>query len=519
MIAHSAIIGSADSNSYARAHPSLVLVEERFSYSQTISRNPTIDRGSNPAGRIKISVPYDGHEYFGREGIDDVKKIQKRSGTFNRTRDAAIGSLIFVGHEETDLAKVLNISGRFGAYPIRVPTRTSAIHSIEDLSRDAYEHRLDVRYTPSIKRPRALPLVLDVLVLDPDHTSLAWTQQSIDTLLNDEKNGPEKVADEIKKSVGFEPHLILQVKANLALPARIGANPVPPRIRRASVRLPSVSSLSTQSVELRIGGHPQPLHIDPKRNLLEWFDFSMRLAPTLADEEALRRFETPAMRLTFKQPGKLFTEPKVEVRIEAEVPDELLSGAEVRLFDATGHGYRSNAKTPLTTRTVLVSRCTVWLRDAFARRKVSPFQIFYFDEIIPDPLRVSDVHAALTDQRFTILGKSDLKAPKRSAGKNNGPNSAGAGPKRDDLRHVVAAYRNEGPDTLILVVYIEGRRHPTRRQARQPGGRRYTSKFDSGILHLYVRGEMRGNSRVITKEINELQLGLRERFRRLRALR
>jgi hypothetical protein len=72
---------------------------------------------------------------------------------------------------------------------------------------------------------------------------------------------------------------------------------------------------------------------------------------------------------------------------------------------------------------------------------------------------------------------------------------------------------------MTLWVLIEGRRHATRRESRQPWGHRYTSKFESGALHIYVRGRVRGDTRNVVEEISQLQLSLRDRFRRLKAYR
>ncbi|MBV9921807.1 MAG: hypothetical protein JOY78_13280 [Pseudonocardia sp.] len=285
---------------YARVNPASVLIEERFAYNQVISRNPTIGRRPSPVGRIKIKVPYDGRRYFTRDGLDDVERAHDRARNFVRSRYAAIGSLIFVGHQETDLAKVLGISGRFGAYTLKVPIRKSPLDSPECLASDQYEHAIDVRYAPSIKRPRALPLVLDVEVLDRDYSTLMWTQRSLEALLDESKNGAEKVADDILQSVSFSPHLILRITVKLALAPRLEANPIRPRIRRISIYLPSVSSISTQSVELKIAGNSPQLHVDLRRNVIEWFDCTMRAAPAEGGEEGLRRFTSQQMELTFR---------------------------------------------------------------------------------------------------------------------------------------------------------------------------------------------------------------------------
>ena len=98
------------------------------------------------------------------------------------------------------------------------------------------------------------------------------------------------------------------------------------------------------------------------------------------------------------------------------------------------------------------------------------------------------------------------------------PLSGRTGGKRR-LEHLFIATRRDGPDTIQLWIYVEGRRHPTQRESRHPWGHRYTSKFESGTLDIHFRGLVRGDARGVTREINNLHLVLRERFRRMKALR
>ena len=209
------------------------------------------------------------------------------------------------------------------------------------------------------------------------------------------------------------------------------------------------------------------------------------------------------MVLNFTQPGELFLQQDLSVEVCVEVPDELLSGTQVRMFTATGEPEATGAGRVLQARTVITTHCRVILHDAFLKRQISPSQTLSFDEIVPDAQRVADVRAALEDQRFE--GECD-KPVGESQGKRR-------------LEHLFIATRRDGPDTIQLWIYVEGRRHPTQRESRHPWGHRYTSKFDSGTLDIYLRGLVRGDSRGVTREINNLHLVLRERFRRMKALR
>jgi len=290
------------------------------------------------------------------------------------------------------------------------------------------------------------------------------------------------------------------MNVHVTLPARPGVDATRPVVRRVAVRVPKITSLAESSLELDVEGHRSTtVQHNPRNGSLEWFDI-----PTHRDEPMAgalpRRFTSPTMAVLFHQPGELFAQKDLIITASIEVPGELLSGTQARLFDAQGYPY-SEGRNILAIRTLLNIRAAVVLRDAFDRRLVSPYQSFHFDEIIPNPLRIADITAALADQRFAVR--------QWQLGANRG--------KR--LAYVLRADRTNGPDSMTMLLFVEGHRHPTERQSRQPGGHRYTSKFDSGDLRVYVKGWVRRDSSGLVREINDLQLAPRERFRRLKAYR
>jgi hypothetical protein len=484
---------STDSTIFARAYLESVTVEEFFNYEQQISRNPFIQSQGLPRGRIAISMPYDGYEYFTRDAVDDVTPHLRRRAA-GGSLEALVGHLVLVDHQDTNLSDVLALDGRFGAFPLRVPVRTPVLDSADALVADRHEHRMEVDYAPSEGLPKVLPIMLSVELADPDHSDLPSVADVL-RFTDDERGRLEPVAENIKRFIGFKPFLQVMITVKITLAARVNTDERPPVVRRIGVRVPTATSLAKSSMELEPMANVQH---NPDNWNLEWFDVPMqRIGST--DEKQLRRFTSKSMVLMFKQPGELFAHSKLVIEANVEIPGELLSGTQIRIFDARGQRY-PRARDSLTIRSILTSRCTVVLRDAFARRFVSPYQSFHFDEIIPDPLRVADIHAALSDQRFTISNHWDLdRADKRQ------------------LRHFLIAERTDGPDTMTLWVFVEGRGHLTRRQAQQPGGHQYTSTFDSGDLRIFVRGQVRRDTSNLVHEINAFQLALREHFRRLKA--
>jgi hypothetical protein len=478
-------------------------MEERYRYRQTVSPNPTLgrDRDSPAAGTIEIVTPYDGHQYLTREAVADVERRLAASGSAPQADvEALIGHLVVVGHQDTDLADRMGLQGRFGAHGIRIPVRSPTLTSERDLVADRWKHRLAVDYTPSPTKPKLTPIRLVVRLSDPDNVSAH--EDLVRTLSAAEKERVGSEAEVIKRFVGFRPHLLLTIKALLTLPP--GAGDAKPVVRRVTVGLPETLSLSESSLRLRVGGLDHDFQYDPTCNLLEFFDVPCREAEadasssTEPDEQVPRRRSSVEMAVHFEQPGRLFAQDKLLVTADVEVPGELLSGTRARLFDARGYRYRDDG--PLKVRSLITTNCEVGLGYAFGRRVVSPYQSFHFGEIVPDELRIADIRAALGDQRFIV----DV-ADKVASGER----------KNEMVRHVLMAHRADGPDVIRLLIVVEGRRQRTRREVRGPAGRN-TSKFTSGDLWLFVRGEAPRDARTVVHEINKLQRSLRDRFRRLR---
>lgn len=484
---------SVDPVHFIRAHPSLVVVEERARFEQEISRNPTVRSSGKRTGSIRLRLPYDGDLYVGPDAIRDAGAVLPEQG--GPDCDAMIGHLLFVGHEETDLSDILQLGGRFGAYPLRVPIRSRRMPSLKSLAADTGEYQWEVDYVATPDVQAVIPLKVKVELFDPGHGDHNFTFEELERITRHD-DIRAKVADAIKETGSFRPYLMLAITVGLVLPSRIGKPLDPPVVRSVSLRLLNEITLPASSVLL--SGANDDLQADVRTSRFDWTGLPM--TPVGVTKDGPRHFETKPMLLTVHHPGELFREGEVEVDVEVEIPGELLSGMQIRLFDARGLRFSDAQHGPLHVRSKVAMHSVISMRDAFAKRFVTPFQAFTFDEVIPDDLRIADVRASLIDQRFEL----DLDAPLPVDGKRR-------------IRYLFIASRSDGPQVMKLVVYIEGERHSTRRQSRQPAGHRYTTKFESGSLHIYVRGVTVGDTRRINAEIGTLHLGLRDRFRKLKA--
>jgi hypothetical protein len=336
---------------FARANPESVDIEETFEFVQEISRNRSVRGGSDAAGRIAISVPYDGDQYFTRDAVRDVEQhLQRRRGPDNGDVEELIGHLVLANYQDTTLPDpdTLNLTGRYGVVPLRLPVRSPDLGDTQDLVSDRHEDHYEIKYAPAPGRTKIIPIQLSVDLEDPDNADLPEI---------DSESGQDKldyVAKKIMEYVGFRSMLTLRLKVHLTLPSRRGRAPQAPIVRRVAVELPTITSLAPSSLQLEVDKVPTDVQHNPENRSLEWFDVTTTQVGAAGKGEPCS-FKSPPMLMTITQPGELFTQRDLVVEVEVEVPGELLSGMDARLFDARGQRYRGDRKNPLIIRSKITT--------------------------------------------------------------------------------------------------------------------------------------------------------------------
>ena len=103
---------------YARARVESVKIEEKYQYRQEISLNGDVSEVGDPAGLIKIVLPYDGDEFFTRDAYADVSTA--RPGGAMPADKAVVGFLALTDYDKTDLEGKLELQANYGSVPIAV---------------------------------------------------------------------------------------------------------------------------------------------------------------------------------------------------------------------------------------------------------------------------------------------------------------------------------------------------------------------------------------------------------------
>jgi len=460
----------------ARARVKRAQIREVYFYRQEISENAARYQEKAPKGRIKLVLPYDGDKYFGRQARRDIDHVRRSAD------EALIGHLVLTGFEHANLDGLLDEGPTHGSVPIRaqIPRRADPGEP-DPLVAPRSACVISHNYVPDTGHFKVDPVDVDAWLLDPDDAD--FSEEGLDLDFDGKRL-------QIMRQVGFLPELRLRMTVRIAVP-RKQATGARAKVRRVFISWPTHTSLSALS--LKVGGRNHPISYNPRREGLEWSDITMEPEADPRGGELLT-FASPEMILVIPQPGELYQEQSLGGEVKVSV-NRLLSGLDARLYDATG----TLDGQPRVARQSLVStKFELTLDDAFARRTFSPHQQLHFDEVIPAETRIDDIMMALKNLGF----RADDPWP-------------GRGPENRWLR----AQRREGPDLLLLVLYVEGKQHKSRRQRTVPGGMTYRTELDSGELRIYAYGWLARSSRPVVQEMNALRIALRERFDRLPARR
>ena len=473
----------------ARAWLESAKIEEEYHYSQEISLNASVRRSGDPAGKIKLVLPYDGDKYFTRQAHRDVSDARDDGAA--PADEALVGFLTLTGYEKTDLEGALGLQDTYGSVPIRVrlpcsPEEGQDDQLLTDLSACVVSHE----YRPEV--PRLVPAHIDIELDDPDTAGIRRR---------------EMIGKYPERQLDFEPDLWLRMTVRLHLPLT-QAEGAEAEVSKVFLSWPTHTSLS--SLTLRAAGRVQ-LRYNPEREHegrkggLEWSSVPMTHEGSEPIAQRARTSESPdddivtlssrGMTLAISKPGELYKRETLSGRVEVKV-NRLLSGMDARLFDATGKQCRPR-RPGLKLKSTVTTEFSLPLDDAFARRTLSPYQWLYFDEVIPSGMRIDDIVTALRNRGF----------------KANEPHNADPG------NCLITAHLAHGPDRLWLDVYVRGEQHKTRRERSVQGGMTYRTAVDSGELRIYVYGSLRADSKPVVQEINALRRALRERFDRLPARR
>jgi hypothetical protein len=487
----------SDEALYARAMPEKIEVSEAYAVEQEISRNPSTEQAGKATGRLEISMPYDGDQFFTRQAVADVERVLGRRGAAGEHR-ATVGHLLLADHTDANgLRGAMVHHSQAGVIPVTVPV---AKHDGSlDLGGDRRVCEIGYDYQP--EDPQVYPLHLDVQLNDPD--SLADGFGNVRTLMTRGRANPSWLIERLRQEASFDSQLLLTFMLTITVPVKDGfQRKLDPVVKHLSVQWPTLTSMrSTElhveefppSAEPRL--RPEVVRYNPVKSRLEWRDVqTIEVKDDGAPkhgEAGMRIFRSAVCLLTVGHPGELFEQERLEINALVEIPNYLLSGLEVRSYDATG---RPQTRQPEHC-TKLNLQALAYPADIFAGRLFSPYQQFVFDDIIPDEARIGDVVTVLRSLKFTVENPRSQTPQDPSA-----------------PTWLLLAHRSQGPDDLDLLVAVEGIRTTLTAEEIKGSNVRLKGSTQSGQLKVSVLGTLPRDHLELTRELNTFQKKVRERF-------
>lgn len=492
--------GNTDDRIFARAMPRKVEIAETYSITQEISQGPRQDPGPR-SGQIEMLIPYDGGDYFTRQAVSDVEGALDARGD-GTPRTAIMGHLLIADHLQTDLHLHMRHYGEVGVIPLEVPVTTME-GTTGPLTSDHRTSVLSYDYMPAA--PELDPIELDVRLLDPDIVDL-----ELDRLLDQFNVDPADLIKRVTQEARFKSELLLMIQVRLTLPVKKGQL-LKPMVKRVSLGWPTVTSIETTQLAVlaphvvglrrgtrRPGFQRRPIRYNPVEHRLEWENVHFFQPNERRDDQDVtnRVYRSAQMQLIIGHPGELFQADWLTVDAEVEVPGYLLSGTEARLYGATGNVVPAEPGRPLPElKTRLNASARLQLDDAFAKRRFAPYHQFVFDEVVPHESRIRDIVTVLKVAQF------DVDPPWED------PDFA----ESDTPKWVLRARRPQ--DAMSLTIAVEGRRLTVEEEVNDGRVSEIRTR-DTGWIKLSVRGVLPRDHQRLTRQMNELQTALRERYRR-----
>jgi hypothetical protein len=493
---------NADDRLYARATPEKVEIVETYSVTQEISSNPGRDPGT-PTGHIEMVIPYDGGDYFTRQAVGDVERAIAVRGP-GEPRTAIMGHLLITDHRRTDLYQNQSMRqhGEVGVIPLEVPV-TSPNGETGRLTSDSRASVMNYDYAP--QPPELFPIGLDLRLFDPDIIDL-----ELDRFLDAFDVNPADLIKRLTQEARFKNELLLLIRVDLTLPVKTGQL-LEPMVKRVSIGWPTVTSIATTQLMIPAPPDPgsgqdtrrpdyrrRPIRYNPVERRLEWEDVHFLPRECSDNQDVVSQtYSSAPMQLIIGHPGELFAEPRLTVHAEVEVPGYLLSGMEARLYGATGNRVPADSGRPLPELTTRVNAtATLQLDDAFAKRKFAPYHQVVFDDVEPHEKRIDDIVTVLKVAQFDV--DPPWEDPENTA-------------ESSTPKWVLRAHRPT--DSLSITIAVEGKRYSVTERVVEQGRVEHDRTRDSGWIKLSVRGVLPHDHRKLTRQMNDLQVALRDRYR------
>lgn len=488
-------------NIVARASLDSISIRENYSLYTTFPVFQLTDENKG-RGEIKIILPFDGKSYVNKQSIEDIRN-QLFGSSLKKIGKAIVGYLGFSGYENTNLDDLFSLSLRHNLLPITLNFSEKDISDPKIFFNDLFEQISFASYIPTeIKRS---PIYFNrIEIRDEFDVVNIPNRDEITKFLTEDWNKREN------KLASFDPNLVFLFHIKFDVPNRLRSyfEENPPVVSEMKIEWPIATSVNHVEVSLQTSDSHEEnefskiysnrdVRYDPRSQLIRWENVPFQQEPK---GDGNIEFLTPVIKMAVREPGELYEQEKLKGEFIVKFPS-LYSGLGLFFYDASG---KRNDSISFDFLTEMKVKFEFDLLKGLERKIYTPYQMIKFPKVVLDRMRVNDIVTLLRDKRFDVYTDMN-KFPDSKVGKV-------------PITFSIIAQREEGDNTLMLIIDLEGKPSSTEREKEIPEGEKFKSTFSTGETTCYIRGRLPNDPQIVVQEINDIHALLKHRFRHVSVL-
>lgn len=486
----------------ARVQPEKIKAKETYTLHTNYGVGLPPPGENSGSGKIEMKLPFDGKTSVNKTTLKDLRK-QMRLEPVPEQSEARIGHLGFHDYGGSDLDELYGLSLQHDLLPMYLPLTGDALPTVDDLTADMVEQSATALYTPAPITKS--PIRFESISVSDEHDYISeQTQPEFEQFLkrwsrNRSKLGSFRTSLNLSFVLAFDVPRFLQpalAEERPILTDMCLTWPVPAAVSDIQVLLDPPAS-PTADFGFADHGEPRDVKYDPRQRQLRWGNI-----PFVATqkEDGSYKFVTPKIQLAAYKLGELHQQNQLCGELKVKLP-LLYSGLKLSYFDAVG---RQVEDAPIEYETEMNVKFQFNLLALWQQKVYSPYQVIKFPRVILNRQRVNDLVTILRAKRFVIT--ADMTAfPDNAVGDR-------------PISFVVGARRQEGDSQLTLVVELVGHPSVTTREKEIPEGEKFKSTFSTGETTCHLHGRITNDLQLVMRELTDIHMRLKERFRHVSIL-
>ena len=471
---------------FARAIPQKIELKEKYAYDVIISKVLRNRRDGEPSGKLEVQVPFDGGDYFPGRAVADIDK-QIKVARRGRPVHIQVGHLSITNHHKTDIETRTNIGTR-ETLPLKIEFTDFNQGQKRQLLSDRSGAKIELDYRPDFPKEPIVELKLRI-----------FDEETISSL---EAPSEEEIINGIVQQSMMRSDLLFLFEILLKLPTEKGGQrKAPPTLSLFALDWPVVTSKRQVSI-LSLGEtdaekeNPKIIY-NPTEQQLEYRD---ALFLPLENQHNGKYTHRALLPLHIWEPGELYDQRWLSGKLTVKIKRPV-SGLEIDYFDAAGYRHHSDRhpKIEWKIESTVDVKYKLDLDHCFSSKIYAPGQYIYFEGVMLNAHRINDIEMLLRDMRFD----TPSVYPNQNA---------------EADQTLISTSRSEGPNRLKLWIVAERLGSETERQKEIFGGETFKTKFKTGSMILYVRGELERDNHQLQIVMGRIQKALKERFQHVRTI-